>query len=89
LIAPAGGLAFGHVVEPLLFHVKAMDLATLVTPIMVLTAIAAFTAFAPAIRAVRIDPAQTLRAESGFARNTRHTLRAWCTRVCKRHHHLR
>jgi ABC-type antimicrobial peptide transport system permease subunit len=32
------------------------------TPILILTAIA-FAAFAPAIRAARIDPAQILRAE--------------------------
>lgn len=63
LVGLAGGLAFGRLVEPLLFRVKATDPATLMAPILILTGVAAFAAFAPAIRAVRIDPAQTLRTE--------------------------
>ncbi len=63
LIGLAGGLAFGRLVEPLLFRVKATDPSTFLTPILILAAVAAFAAIAPALRAVRIDPAQTLRTE--------------------------
>ena len=59
----AGGLFFGRLVESLLFHVSTTDVATLATPILVLAAAAAAAALPPAIRAARIDPARTLRAE--------------------------
>jgi ABC-type antimicrobial peptide transport system permease subunit len=63
LIGLAGGIAFGRVVQSLLFQVKATDLVALATPIAALAAAAALAALPPAIRAVRIDPAQTLRSE--------------------------
>jgi putative ABC transport system permease protein len=59
----AGGLAFARVVQGLLFEVRATDPSSLAAPILVLAAAAALAALAPATRAVRIDPAQTLRAE--------------------------
>jgi ABC-type lipoprotein release transport system permease subunit len=43
--------------------VNATDPVTLVSPILALASAAALAALPPAIRAVRIDPAQTLRSE--------------------------
>ncbi len=58
-----GGLAFGRLVQSILFEVKPTDPLTITTPLLTL-AIAAVLASLPAtIRAVRIDPAQTLRNE--------------------------
>jgi ABC-type antimicrobial peptide transport system permease subunit len=62
-IGLAGGFAFGRVIEGLLFQIKATDAAHLAAPLLVLAAAAGLAAIAPALRAVRIDPAQTLRAE--------------------------
>jgi len=62
-VGMAAGLAFGRLVEAILFEVKATDPATVVTPLAVLLAAAVLAAFPPAVRAVRIDPAQTLRSE--------------------------
>jgi putative ABC transport system permease protein len=59
----AGGLLFGRAVESLLFQVTSTDPATLAMPILTLAAAAVLAALPPAIRAVRIDPAQTLRSE--------------------------
>jgi ABC-type antimicrobial peptide transport system permease subunit len=59
----AGGFFFGRLIESLLFHVAATDAAALATPLVVLAAAAAVAALPPAIRAARIDPARTLRAE--------------------------
>jgi ABC-type antimicrobial peptide transport system permease subunit len=63
VIGLTAGVGFARVVEPLLFHVKATDPATLMSPILILAGVAVIAAFAPAIRAARIDPARTLRAE--------------------------
>lgn len=63
LIGLAGGLAFGRVVQALLFQVRPTDPITLMAPILALAAAAALAALPPAIRAVRIDPAQALRSE--------------------------
>lgn len=57
------GLALGRLVESLLFEVKITDLSSIGGPIMALLAAAAIAALPPAIRAVRIDPAETLRSE--------------------------
>jgi hypothetical protein len=57
------GLAFGRLIESLLFSVAATDIAALATPLLVLGAAATAAALPPAIRAARIDPASTLRAE--------------------------
>jgi len=58
-----GGLGFGRVVERLLFQVKAFDPIMLLIPLLGLATAAALAALPPIRRAVRIDPAQTLRAE--------------------------
>ncbi len=63
VIGLGGGLLLGHLIESLLFRVGATDVAVLGTPIAVLAAAAAAAALPPAIRAARIDPARTLRAE--------------------------
>jgi predicted permease len=63
IVGLAGGLGFGRLVEKLLFQVKAVDPIVLLTPMCTLAAAAALAALPPILRAVRIDPAQTLRAE--------------------------
>jgi hypothetical protein len=62
-IGLAGGLAFGRLIEGLLFQIKATDAASVTLPLVILAAAAGLATLAPAIRAVRIDPAQTLRSE--------------------------
>jgi predicted permease len=59
----AGGLGFGRLIQTILFEVKATDAASVVTPVLILALAAALAALPPAVRAVRIDPAQTLRSE--------------------------
>jgi len=63
LIGLAGGFGFGRVIERLLFEVKAVDPFPLLVPLVTLGVAAALAAVPPILRAVRIDPAQTLRAE--------------------------
>jgi ABC-type antimicrobial peptide transport system permease subunit len=63
LVGVAGGLAFGRTVRTLLFEIAPTDPAALVTPILALAGAALLAALPPAIRAVRIDPAETIRAE--------------------------
>jgi predicted permease len=63
LIGLAGGLACERFVESLLFEVKATDSGIVMMPILTLGAAAVLAALRPAIRAARIDPAQTLRSE--------------------------
>ena len=55
--------AFGRLIERVLFEVKATDPSTIATPLLTLAVAAALAALPPAIRAARIDPAQTLRSE--------------------------
>lgn len=57
------GVACGRVVQSLLFEVKATDPETIIGPLIILLAVALFAALPPVLRAVRIDPAQTLRNE--------------------------
>ena len=59
----AGGLLFGRVLDGLLFGVATTDVTVLAAPLLVLAAAACAAALPPALRAVRIDPARTLRAE--------------------------
>ena len=59
----AGGVVFGRAVESLLFRVGATDASVLATPLAILALAAVAAALPPALRAVRIDPARTLRAE--------------------------
>jgi putative ABC transport system permease protein len=59
----AAGLASGRFVETLLYEVKATDAGSVAAPLVALMATALLAAVPPAIRAVRIDPAKTLRSE--------------------------
>jgi predicted permease len=63
IVGLAGGLAFGGVIDRILFEVKASDATSIATPLLALAVAAALAALPPAVRAVRIDPAQTLRSE--------------------------
>jgi len=63
LVGLAGGLAFGRVIDALLFQIKATDPLAIAAPLLTLAAAAALAALPPALRASRIDPAQTLRME--------------------------
>jgi len=62
-IGLAGAYAATHLVEALLFGVTRTDAATYAGAIAVLIAVAAVSSFTPALRAARVDPAVTLRAE--------------------------
>ena len=57
------GLASSGVFETLLFEVTPFDPGALATPMLALTVAVLLAALPPAIRAVRIDPAETLRIE--------------------------
>ncbi|MDR3717312.1 MAG: ABC transporter permease [Bryobacteraceae bacterium] len=57
------GLASARSLETLLFQVKATDADVLVFPSLTLLAVALLAALPAVIRAVRIDPARTLRAD--------------------------
>jgi ABC-type antimicrobial peptide transport system permease subunit len=59
----AAGLGFGRLVESILFNVEATDASAITLPLAILAIAAVLAALPPAIRAVRIDPAQTLRSE--------------------------
>ncbi|QOY89456.1 FtsX-like permease family protein [Paludibaculum fermentans] len=57
------GIASSRLIEKLLFNVKGTDPASLAAPILILAATAAAAGLPPALRASRIDPAETLRSE--------------------------
>jgi predicted permease len=59
----AAGMAAGRFVEALLFEVKPTGPEPVAATILMLAAVALAAALPPAIRAARIDPAQTLRSE--------------------------
>jgi predicted lysophospholipase L1 biosynthesis ABC-type transport system permease subunit len=63
LVGLAGGLGFGQLVQSVLFEVRATDVTSVVTPLLILSVAAACAALPPAVRAVRVDPARTLRSE--------------------------
>ena len=63
LVGLAAGLAFGGLIERILFEVKATDAMSVAVPLLTLAVVAALAAVPPAIRAVHIDPARTLRSE--------------------------
>jgi predicted permease len=63
LVGLGAGLAFGRLIQNILFEVTATDAAPIATPLIVLAAAACLAALPPALRAVRTDPAQTLRSE--------------------------
>lgn len=58
-----GSVAFGRLVQWILFEVNATDAISVVAPLITLGGVAALAALPPVLRAVRIDPAQTLRSE--------------------------
>jgi ABC-type antimicrobial peptide transport system permease subunit len=62
-IGLAGGLASGRFLEALLYGVKTTDVSVVAVPLLTLLGAVVLAALPPAIRAVRIDPAQTLRSE--------------------------
>ena len=57
------GLASVRYIETLLYQVKASDPRMLALPALTIIAAALLAALPPVIRAVRVDPAKTLRAE--------------------------
>ena len=57
------GLGLGRFVRTLLFQLQATDLAALAPPLFALAAAAVLAVLPPAIRAVRTDPARTIRTE--------------------------
>jgi predicted permease len=57
------GMASERYIETLLYHVKAREVTIVVTPLLTMLAAAVLAALPPALRAARIDPAVTLRAE--------------------------
>jgi len=60
-IGLAAGLASERFVRALLYEVKGTDAGMIAAPILILFAAAVLAALPPAIRAVRIHPAETLR----------------------------
>ena len=63
LTGVAAGLMFGRAVRTLLFQMEPTDPAALMAPMLALAVAAMLAVLPPAIRAVRIDPAQSIRAE--------------------------
>ncbi|MBL8226941.1 MAG: ABC transporter permease [Bryobacterales bacterium] len=67
LIGAGGGLAAGvaseRYLETLLFQVRVLEPALLAVPVATILIASMLAAIPPVIRAVRLDPAQTLRAE--------------------------
>jgi hypothetical protein len=59
----AGGLVFGNAVGALLFQIAPTSPVVLVAPLIALGLAALIAALPPAMRAVRIDPAQTIKTE--------------------------
>jgi predicted permease len=59
----AGGVACARFVESLLYEVKSTNPAMIAAPVLALLIAAVLAGLAPAVRAVRIDPAETLRSE--------------------------
>jgi ABC-type antimicrobial peptide transport system permease subunit len=59
----AGGVAFGRVARSLLFEIVPGQPSSLLIPSFALTAVFAIAILPPAVRASRIDPAETLRSE--------------------------
>jgi hypothetical protein len=64
VVGIAGGQVFGRAIGTLLFQIAPTAPVVLLVPIIALVTAAALAALPPAIRAVRIDPAQTIRNES-------------------------
>jgi hypothetical protein len=58
-----GGFAFGRLIERVLFRTTVADPLSLLGPLLMLSIAAAFAALPPILRAVQVDPAETLRAD--------------------------
>ena len=59
----AAGIAAGRAVEALLYGIKPTGLDAVAAPILTLAVVALIASMPPAVRAARMDPAQTLRSE--------------------------
>jgi putative ABC transport system permease protein len=57
------GIASARFVETLLYQVRPTDVLMLATPTVVILLAAALSAFPAVLRALRVDPVATLRAE--------------------------
>ncbi|HUR21468.1 MAG TPA: ABC transporter permease [Vicinamibacterales bacterium] len=63
IVGMAGGLLFGRAVGSLLFQMEPTNPVALLAPIIALGLAAMMAALPPAMRAVRIDPAQTIKSD--------------------------
>lgn len=63
LLGLVGGVACGRFVNSLLFEVKPTDPGAVAVPMLALLTVALLASIPPALRAVQIDPAETLRSE--------------------------
>jgi predicted permease len=61
-VGVVGGLVFGRAVRGLLFQMDPTDPSALLVPVLALAVAAAAAALPPALRAVRIDPSQTIKS---------------------------
>ena len=59
----ADSLALTHVIRSLLYGVSATDPMTFLLAPLLMLAVAALASFVPALRATRVDPTLSLRAE--------------------------
>lgn len=59
----AAGVAAGRLVEALLYEVKPTGLDAAALPVLTLVLVGLIASLPPALRAARVDPAQTLRSE--------------------------
>ena len=64
VVGVMAGLAFGRTVRTLLFEIEPTDPMAMAAPIAVLLAAAVVAALPPSLRAVRIDPAASIRTEA-------------------------
>ena len=64
VLGVAGGVAFGRAVQALLFEMAPTSPMALAVPLAALAGAAVLAVLPPAIRAVRVDPALTIRTEA-------------------------